>query len=1452
MTFNIQDQVKLETILDSANNTGTVNQVLVSTGSNTLIWSNQGDISIDGSNTEILFNDSGLIGANNQFIFDKETGRVGIGTNSPTQTLDVGGTINTSANVHITGSIRDTSGSYGTSGQVLSSTTTGLSWIDAGSVSGALTAINGVDNRIAVFTGADEIEGDANFTWDGTNLNADGGAVFNESGADVDFRVESSSNTHALFVQGSDGFVGIGNSAPTSELVVQGSRVNVDTVFGPTTASSGNVYLKFRGKNSGTVSEATIHADYLSGLTYNAAWKQFFQLNGTELIRLESQNIIFNENGLDHDFRVESNLNDHALFLNGFNGNVGIGTAAPNGTLGLVTSDGGTNVSTNLNMSLPGTATQGQSVITLGSRQASVDYDNIISGSYALGLIFSTPNSHRFNDGTNYTFETSTAATIVNEDGIDHDFRVESSLNTHALFVQGSDGFIGVNQSAPGFRFDLVDDAAAYTDGEKSVASFSSASDQRSFLKIKNTHTNPVAGAPKAGLDLEVKDYANSPNVMRAWLELGQRTSAGAGGITNLTVPTTFRIYVDNDGDLTSSSGEFPSSQTVPGTQILYLSNTEVIFNEPGNDVDFRVESNVSAHALYMRGSDGRIGINASGPQGTLHVRTSNSSDNVRSNIFVDLPSTATQGYSDITFQGRASNIDYNSTIAGSYNNGMLFSAPSGQRHGFRFGSNVEYFTIKEAETVVNDSSSDHDFRVESDTLTHALFVQGSDGRVGINTSAPGSPLEVGVASGTSGPTSALRIISTDGGAWGVYPTSAVANPVWNTNVNSGEQFSWSVGGGEVVRIDAFGKVGIACTSPTQALDVVGTITTSADVHITGAIRDSSGDYGTSGQVLSSTATGINWIDQSSLSVGDADTLDGVDSTSFLRSDQSDTGSGIYTFSDTSTSATLNVSGHAGAASYNYFLSASNDGGVKAVHFVNGSTRTADGGVNTYTIRNDGGSLRLGKSNQSTLIEGSGDLTYNSNEVWHAGNDGTGSGLDADTLDGQQGTYYLNTSTSFGGDVSGTYNNIQVTDDSHNHIISNVDGLQSALDLKAPLASPALTGTATAVNLTISGNLVVNGETSTINSDNLNVANNVIELNSGLTVANPNDSGIIIERGTSGDNAFMGWDESENQFILGTTTATGDSTGNFTITPTTLSVGFTKISSSSNIPLWVDSTDAVSRIALSDTAGSLTLETSSGNLEVNIGGDASTSGTNSTRAMNISSGGDISFYEDTGVTAKFFWDSSAERLGIGTSTPNYTLDVNGDIKLSSTGTLWFDDTAGGVEKITSTGGGTLDLYSDVQMRFIESDVSAVAATINVNDSRMGIACTSPTVALDVVGDINATGALTATTKSFVINHPTKPNMKLRYGSLEGPENGVYIRGRLRGNIIELPDYWVGLVDEDTITVNLTPIINKQDLFVKEIKDNKVFVEGSDQINCFFTVYGERKDEPRFEVEYNNE
>jgi hypothetical protein len=88
-------------------------------------------------------------------------------------------------------------------------------------------------------------------------------------------------------------------------------------------------------------------------------------------------------------------------------------------------------------------------------------------------------------------------------------------------------------------------------------------------------------------------------------------------------------------------------------------------------------------------------------------------------------------------------------------------------------------------------------------------------------------------------------------------------------------------------------------------------------------------------------------------------------------------------------------------------------------------------------------------------------------------------------------------------------------------------------------------------NVTVTGTLTVNGSTTTVNSTNTTLDDNLLELNSGAT-SNANDTGIIMERGSTGDNAIIAWDESEDKFVVGTTTATASDTGNLSITTGTL------------------------------------------------------------------------------------------------------------------------------------------------------------------------------------------------------------------------------------------------------------------------------------------------------------
>ena len=111
-------------------------------------------------------------------------------------------------------------------------------------------------------------------------------------------------------------------------------------------------------------------------------------------------------------------------------------------------------------------------------------------------------------------------------------------------------------------------------------------------------------------------------------------------------------------------------------------------------------------------------------------------------------------------------------------------------------------------------------------------------------------------------------------------------------------------------------------------------------------------------------------------------------------------------------------------------------------------------------------------------------------------------------------------------------------------------------------------------------------------------------------------------------------------------------------------------------------------------------------------------------------------------------------------------------------------------------------------------------------------------------------------KPFDISHPTKKGWRLRYACIEGPEVAVYHRGRLKdSNKIELPYYWKDLVAEDSITVQLQPIGDRHfHLNVVEFTNEYVIVKDPDDkpIDCFYHVYGERKDVNPLITEYEGE
>lgn len=105
---------------------------------------------------------------------------------------------------------------------------------------------------------------------------------------------------------------------------------------------------------------------------------------------------------------------------------------------------------------------------------------------------------------------------------------------------------------------------------------------------------------------------------------------------------------------------------------------------------------------------------------------------------------------------------------------------------------------------------------------------------------------------------------------------------------------------------------------------------------------------------------------------------------------------------------------------------------------------------------------------------------------------------------------------------------------------------------------------------------------------------------------------------------------------------------------------------------------------------------------------------------------------------------------------------------------------------------------------------------------------------------------------FDMEHPTKPGWRLRHVCLEGPEIGVYLHGKNKGNVLELPDYWRGLVREHTISVHLTPIGKPHVLYIEKIENNKVFIgpKGED-IEYNYVIHASRYDDDLI-VEYEGE
>ena len=217
-------------------------------------------------------------------------------------------------------------------------------------------------------------------------------------------------------------------------------------------------------------------------------------------------------------------------------------------------------------------------------------------------------------------------------------------------------------------------------------------------------------------------------------------------------------------------------------------------------------------------------------------------------------------------------------------------------------------------------------------------------------------------------------------------------------------------------------------------------------------------------------------------------------------------------------------------------------------------------------------------------------------------------------------------------------------------------------------------------------------------------------------------------------------------------------------------------------------------------------------------------------------------------------------LGVGKEKVDHTAYIQGNTQIgkpdafsNAMGTLMVgrEDTIGtdkslyvrGNQVIEGDSGSSYALHASggrsVNTVYIDGDLFVSGSTDSGNKGRLA----------------SRFAAADASPKPFDIKHPSKDGWRLRYACIEGPEVGVYHRGRVRGEkIIKLPDYWKDLVDVESISVQLQPIGAHQDVIVKRWDEEFIYLQaqGGMPVNCFYHVYAARKDVNPLYVEYQGD
>ena len=503
------------------------------------------------------------------------------------------------------------------------------------------------------------------------------------------------------------------------------------------------------------------------------------------------------------------------------------------------------------------------------------------------------------------------------------------------------------------------------------------------------------------------------------------------------------------------------------------------------------------------------------------------------------------------------------------------------------------------------------------------LVVKGS--KVGIGTNSPAKSLDINAKGSADG--IQLTWDDADGSA-----TDYAAITIEDTNGKLKLATVDSDGAVGHIVIIPDGNVGIGTESPSRTLDVSG------DVNVTGETF--------LGNFASITGTSNSYNGTLRITGGE-----GREAIIELRADDNDDAGDKWTIMapDSSLSNALFISNNIA------------DANVSVPHFaITPNATITDSLVRAYGNLQVDNRVGIGTSNPGQALDVQGDINLTGGLSFDDGTAVTSIDTDISSVSGSDDTLASAKAIKAYVDAVATAADLDFQGDSGGALSIDLDSETLTIAGTANEIETSGSGNTLTIGLPndviIAGNLTVNGTTTTVATDNTVVKDKLIELANGTTGSPSGDAGIVVERGSS-DNAAFVWDESEDRWVAGTTSVTGASSGNLAITPTDL-----------NISDLAFTPDGITTSHIT-TAGSLKIRADN---NIHIGDDGADSvhigRTNTGFAkIHLRSGAD----NDLVV--------SNSKVGIGTDAPGTQVQVTGSAPYVTLKNSTAENTEGGAE-----------------------------------------------------------------------------------------------------------------------------------------------------------------------------